>query len=69
MDSPSTRFGASWLVVNLQLRSANPGGADDVRYELRSGARTLRLVILPGKGNRAKGQAAHWWDSTFTEIP
>jgi hypothetical protein len=28
----------------------------------------LRLVIWPGEGNSAKGQGAHWWDSTFTEM-
>ena len=28
----------------------------------------LRLVIQPGKGNPAKGEGAHWWDSTFTEV-
>jgi hypothetical protein len=28
----------------------------------------LRLVISPGKGDPAKGQGAHWWDSTFTEM-
>jgi hypothetical protein len=28
----------------------------------------IRLVISPGKGDPAKGQGAHWWDSTFTEL-
>jgi len=28
----------------------------------------LRLVISPGKGDPAKSQGAHWWDSTFTEM-
>lgn len=28
----------------------------------------LRLVILPGEGNPAKGEGGHWWDSTFTEM-
>ena len=28
----------------------------------------LRLVISPGEGNPSKGEGAHWWDSTFTEM-